>query len=98
MSDEKPFFTHDCPSCVFLGCCMREPQTKYSPGGSMLYWYPQLDLYFCPKQVGGPTVIARYGSDGPDYCSGLPFAVEGEFGIPELLEAKKRAITKGLIK
>ena len=52
------------------------------------------DLYFCPKQVGGPTVIARYGTLGK-YCSGMPFATPE--GIPELYEAKKRAIAKGLI-
>ncbi len=55
------------------------------------------DLYFCTQGRELPTVIARFGDDGPDYSSGLPFAVEGEFGIPELLEAKKRAIAKGFI-
>lgn len=80
MSNEKPLFTHDCPSCVYLG------------------QHDAHDLYYCAKQVGGPTVIARYSSDGPDYCSGMPFAVEGAFGIPELFEAKQRAIAKGLIK
>lgn len=31
------------------------------------------DLYFCGTQIGDPTVIARYGDDGPEYMSGLPF-------------------------
>lgn len=26
------------------------------------------DLYFCPRGI--PTVISRFSSDGPDYCSG----------------------------
>jgi hypothetical protein len=29
------------------------------------------DLYYCPG--GGPTIIARYSSDGPDYSSGMTF-------------------------
>lgn len=29
-----------------------------------------MDLYYCP-QGGFPTVIARYGNDGPDYLSGM---------------------------
>jgi len=28
------------------------------------------DLYYC-DQGGRPTVIARYGDDGPDYVSGM---------------------------
>lgn len=36
--------------------------------------YEEHDLYFCPKELGGEgTVIARYGGDGPEYASGLPF-------------------------
>lgn len=31
------------------------------------------DLYFCEKQIVGPTIIARWGSDGPEYTSGLEF-------------------------
>ena len=51
------------------------------------------DLYFDP-QVGIPTVIARFGPAGPDYKSGLPLAaVDGH-----LAEAKRRAITRGLLK
>lgn len=51
----------------------------------------EYDLYFCPNT---PTVVARYTSHGPDYASGLVFAKPG---IDErLLEAKNRAIKKGL--
>ena len=35
--------------------------------------YEEYDLYFC-DQISIPTVIARYGDDGPDYVSGLEFA------------------------
>jgi len=30
------------------------------------------DFYFCPSSM--PTVIARYGNDGPEYTSGLEIA------------------------
>jgi hypothetical protein len=40
---------------------------------SFLGHYEEHDLYYCP---GEPTVIARYGSEGPDYKSGLVFANE----------------------
>ena len=35
--------------------------------------YGAHDLYFCP-QGALPTVIARFGSEGPEYCSGLASA------------------------
>ena len=50
------------------------------------------DLYFDP-QITIPTVIARFGPEGPDYKSGIPLAaVDGH-----LAEAKRRAIQRGLI-
>ena len=56
--------------------------------------YNEFDLYFCPQGGRIPTVIARYGDDGPEYQSGLiPASV-----LPELQEARKRAIDKGLLK
>lgn len=51
------------------------------------------DLYFCPQGGLVPTVIARFGDDGPDYVSGLPLAD----AIPEIAEAKRRAKEKGLL-
>ena len=51
----------------------------------------EFDLYFCP-QVGMPTVIARFGDDGPDYESGLMAATDGP-----LKEAKTRAIVAGYL-
>ena len=53
--------------------------------------FRKFDLYFC-KQVTGPTVIARFGTDG-DYVSGL-------FGADyhaELGEARRRAIEAGYL-
>lgn len=51
------------------------------------------DLYFCP-QGPFPTVIARFGNDGPQYASGLASAEH----IPSLGEAKRRATERGLLK
>ncbi len=50
------------------------------------------DLYFSEQGGFGATVIARYGSDGPDYFSGLCFSKEGILRI-----AAERAIEKGLL-
>jgi len=51
------------------------------------------DLYFDP-QIGIPTVIARWGPEGPDYKSGIPFASVDV----HLNEAMQRALTRGLLK
>ncbi len=52
----------------------------------------QHDLYFCRGGVH-PTVIARFGNDGPDYMSGLAVA----HLIPELAEAERRARLENLL-
>lgn len=81
---EQPVHKHDCNSCVFLGNYVLTRETSTDT----------LDLYYCPNE---PTVVARFGSDGPDYSSGLVFAREGQNGIPYLYEAKKLAIEKGFL-
>lgn len=48
----------------------------------------EADLYYCAQ--GDPTVIARYSSEGGDYSSGMSIP------LPDLLEAKARAIKAGL--
>ena len=50
------------------------------------------DLYYC--DAGAKTVIARFGSEGWQYRSGIAFVGRD----PELTEAFKRAKEKGLIK
>ena len=80
---EIPHFQHDCDSCTFLG-------RHLSHKSSM-----PLDLYACTRNNGIiDTVIARYSSNGPDYSSGLIFAIRGI--IPELVEALERAKKIGL--
>lgn len=75
----SPSHTHDCNKCVFLG---DYPDVDGRP----------LDLYVC-QQNGMPTVIARYGSRGYQYTSGLSLASHD----PALAEAKRRAQEKGLL-
>ncbi len=54
-------FIHDCPQCRFLGSARNSGKVA--------------DLYVCTDaQLPGSvaertTIIARYGSDGPDYSS-----------------------------
>lgn len=74
-----PHYQHDCPNCIDLGDHTQDGHT--------------FDLYVCPTQIGGPTVIARFGDDGPDYKSGLCFARPGTV----LGEAKRRAEEKGVL-
>ena len=50
------------------------------------------DLYFC-TQHGWPTVLARYGSKGAEYTSGLALADY----VPVLAEARSRAVAAGLL-
>jgi len=76
---ELPQFTHDCGECRFLG--------RYHYGSR------NYDLYFC-GQGGLPIVLARYGSNGPYYDSGLSLHVNK---IGSLGEARIRAIKKGFI-
>lgn len=71
-------YEHDCDDCVSLGDYRCQYGTLY-------------ELYFC-KQMGVPTVIARYGNEGSAYSSGIPS------GLPELKEALNRAINYGLLK
>lgn len=92
---ETPYWKHDCPDCIFLG---RLTKKMPNHGGITALKNQVFDLYYCPTQAGGPTVIARFGLLG-EYCSGMPFATASTVnGIPELFEAKKRALAKGLIK
>lgn len=74
-----PLFQHDCDECISLG--------EHKVGSVAA------DLYFCTQGGASDTVIARYGDDGPDYCSGLEFKHN-----PFLREAEKRATEQGYLK
>ena len=55
--------------------------------------FGNFDLYFCDEGNPVPTVLARFGNEGPDYYSGLPAAE----AIPALAEARRRASEAGLL-
>lgn len=82
MVSKQTMWTHDCEDCIPLGP-FADAKEKY-------------DLYFCGG--GGQrrdTVIARYGSDGPQYQSGMEAAKGGL--LPPLTEALARAKILGLL-
>lgn len=54
------------------------------------------DLYYCDQKQPEPTLIARFGNEGPDYTSGMIFGKQRI--IPELAEAHARAIQRGYMK
>lgn len=87
ISVNKPFFTHDCETCIFLG-------TYFGPvfkNGDEEDWY---DLYYHYNEYES-TVIARYGNEGDQYQSGMNFARPD--GIQPLYEARLMAIKAKLI-
>ena len=84
--NNTPQFTHDCEACTFLG---RYYGPHYDRGEDV-----HMDLYYCgPEHC---TVIARWGSDGPDYSSGMIFTKGPGLTIPPLVEARRRAEEIGL--
>ena len=72
---ETASFEHHCDNCVFLG--------------NHILSEVKMDLYACVNDGNIKTVIARYGSEGYDYSSGLSSAISG--AVPELVEAFTRA-------
>lgn len=89
---------HDCEDCIFLGPMTADggiPSVKKDQTTNESPLEPRVDLYYCPEARPFPTVIARYGPDGPDYKSGMLF---GMFDLdPDLKEAYRRATSYGLV-
>jgi len=69
----KPRFTHDCDSCRFLGI------VDINDG--------RHDIYVCETSLLGPTLIARFGNDGPEYCS-APYSLVTPLSNPALIVAQ----------
>ncbi len=94
--EEKPQFQHDCEKCIFLG---RYGENYYNTRSMQNEWI-EYDLYHCGGETNWPTVIARYGNEGPQYSSGLSAILgDEEFAkvhLGYLFEAKKRAEKRGL--
>lgn len=68
-----PKYEHDCTSCEYLG--------SYTYDAPLVQGTERLtaDLWCCPTCVGGPSLIARYGSNGPEYASAPISIVERHF-------------------
>jgi len=49
----------------------------------------EYDLYFCKDE---PTIICRYGNDGPEYGSGITFALSPNPSRRPYLECLRRAL------
>jgi len=77
LAAENPRYEHDCHACTFLG-----RRVDLHRG--------EVDLYHCYQLEELPTVIARYGDNGPDYTSGR------NIPDPSLAEARVRAKAFGL--
>lgn len=56
-SVRAPVFQHDCSTCKYLGGATIEGK--------------RYDYYFCPQGGTIPTILSRFGNDGPDYHSGI---------------------------
>lgn len=85
-AQEQPFYIHDCTRCNFLGRYVAPEGIKY-------------DLYHHGSEFE-TTVIARFSSDGPDYTSGLCFAISAELDGRHdhpLYVAMKRAEEQGFM-
>lgn len=72
LAREVPRFQHDCHACTFLG---RRHDLQMG----------EVDLYHCMQLESIPTIIVRYGDNGPDYQSGR------HMETPSFAEARRRA-------
>ena len=77
----RPIYIHDCNRCRFLG--HYQEVATYSGEST---W---MDLYACPS-VAGRTVIARYGSKGDHYVSGICF------GVQAILDGKQHPLRRAI--
>jgi len=75
---DTPRYTHDCDHCTFLG--------TFQDGANY-----DLYVHVLKEHPALTTVVARWGSDGSNYTSGL------RTNHPALVEAERRATEKGLL-
>lgn len=73
-----PKYQHDCEKCHYLGT-----------GKCPVLGEDEFDFYICTGPTGR-SMIARYGSEGPEYTSGVLF------GCEELTDLDKVALFAGL--
>ncbi len=79
----KPRFKHDCAACTWLEHCCG------------------YDLYWCTQPALGdgrwPTLVARYGDDGPDYTT-WNVAMQGEPVNEPFISGARTARERGLLR
>jgi hypothetical protein len=92
-SDRLDYMRHAIAKMVELGLLPKPLYTHDCESCLYLGQYEDKDLYYCSGGFTN-TVIARYGNDGPEYMSGMIFAINGH--NPNLVEAYKRANLLGL--
>lgn len=68
---EVPLYKHDCDQCIFLGNFTYAAPHGSGVGADRREWTVDLtvDCYYCPSKSMGGTMIARFGSEGPEYSS-----------------------------
>lgn len=77
----------------------REPQYEHDCEKCVyLSDYGDYDLYWCPQDPVGETVLARFGNEGPDYVSCPPSLIRHEMADHPLPVAVRRAMEMGLIR
>lgn len=89
--DDKPLHTHDCDACVFLG----NYHGRVYLGDSAVPEKNAYDLYYCPREISGCSLVARYGSKGPEYAS-APFYIldKGQTNLEPLKQAYHRLMQR----
>ncbi len=83
---DKPFHTHDCDACTFLG---------WAIDGTPGYQIMCVDLYVCGQEFPTASLIARFSSEPSDYSS-RPISA-GQPKTMHLLDAYHRARGLGYI-
>ena len=87
---EKKKHKHDCSSCIFLGTFTPKEGDYAKRDTYDLYYHPSDEPVF-------RSLVARYGSEGSQYLSGMIFGVyDREDMLSPLGEAWRRAKQKGL--
>lgn len=67
----EPTFTHDCGNCTFIGVINGKDGRT-------------LDAYCCEQGGFMPTIVLRFGDDGPDYVSGQDLRFDNfRISVPE---------------
>jgi len=105
---DTPYYEHDCDSCVYLGKFTFDAPHLEDDGVHARSYTQRMtvDLYCCPREALGPSIIVRYQSEDSAYSS-MPAEMIREHQVemarcpstngPALLEGLKRAEEQELV-